>query len=62
MTALQNYFKYSLSQWECEPNVRVKNDLKTPLTKKARVLNQNMYKMLQRIFYAIWIERLSIKS
>lgn len=48
MTALQNYFKYSLSQWKYETNVRV-NDLKIPLMKKARVLNQNIYKMLQRI-------------
>lgn len=48
MTALQNYFKYSLSQWKCETNVRM-NDLKIPLMKKARVLNQNIYKMLQRI-------------
>lgn len=53
MVALQNYFKYSLSQWKCETNVG-ENDLKVPLMKKVRVLNQNLQNAWTHFF--MWYE------
>lgn len=54
MTALQNYFKYSLSQWKYETNVRV-NDLKNSFDEKGKGTKSKQIQNASTHFF-MWYE------